>query len=588
MQHLSEKWLRLLNYYWVGSCFVYLIFYAYFAIAQGTITVTGHDVFGASITTASFALGCVVYNLILLRLIKKTNLWLAYLISLVLFGIFNSAGAEVALTTVGSYMFIFNNYLLVFAAVAYGPIVSLFAIGIIGIVYGMTVAGTTTPTLLGIVGDSIGMIVRVLGTVGLLYVFRNKYITDGKQNPENYIERYFVKNEVVKLLTDSISDGVIIIDQTGIIKSINPGAGRMLGMDRKDMIDLDYHSILKLQTLQHKELDATTEPVASTLKQTKPTSQELILILHDGSETFTDINVSPIIDPQNSALYGAVIILRDVTQKKKEEAARSEFISTASHEMRTPVAAIEGYIALALNKNVATIDEKARTYLNKAHMSTEHLGRLFQDLLVSAKAEDGRLANHPSVIEMGQYLEQLAEDLRIITTKKGLELEFVTGSADDNALKGGIKVIRPLYYAYADPDRLREVITNLFDNAVKYTATGKITIGLTGNESVVQFFVQDTGAGIPIEDVPHLFQKFYRVDNSATRTTGGTGLGLFICRKILELYQGRIWVESEQGKGSTFFVNLPRLSSMKAEGLKKQEFSNQPVTAQTPTTTPPQ
>jgi len=452
----------------------------------------------------------------------------------------------------------------------------------------MTVAGTTTPTLLGIVGDSIGMIVRVLGTVGLLYVFRNKYITDGKQNPENYIERYFVKNEVVKLLTDSISDGVIIIDQTGIIKSINPGAGRMLGMDRKDMIDLDYHSILKLQTLQHKELDATTEPVASTLKQTKPTSQELILILHDGSETFTDINVSPIIDPQNSALYGAVIILRDVTQKKKEEAARSEFISTASHEMRTPVAAIEGYIALALNKNVATIDEKARTYLNKAHMSTEHLGRLFQDLLVSAKAEDGRLANHPSVIEMGQYLEQLAEDLRIITTKKGLELEFVTGSADDNALKGGIKVIRPLYYAYADPDRLREVITNLFDNAVKYTATGKITIGLTGNESVVQFFVQDTGAGIPIEDVPHLFQKFYRVDNSATRTTGGTGLGLFICRKILELYQGRIWVESEQGKGSTFFVNLPRLSSMKAEGLKKQEFSNQPVTAQTPTTTPPQ
>jgi signal transduction histidine kinase len=114
---------------------------------------------------------------------------------------------------------------------------------------------------------------------------------------------------------------------------------------------------------------------------------------------------------------------------------------------------------------------------------------------------------------------------------------------------------------------MREVITNLYDNAVKYTPQGKITIGLTGNDQVVQFYIKDTGSGIPREDIPHLFQKFYRVDNSATRTIGGTGLGLFICRKIVELYNGRIWVESEAGKGSTFFINVPRLSTQKAQEL---------------------
>lgn len=168
-------------------------------------------------------------------------------------------------------------------------------------------------------------------------------------------------------------------------------------------------------------------------------------------------------------------------------------------------------------------------------------------------------------------------------------MEFVVGSNQTiDASKGaaGTKVIKPLYYVRADPDRLREVITNLFDNAVKYTDAGKISIGLTGDDQVVQFYVRDTGPGIPAEDIPHLFQKFYRVDNSATRTIGGTGLGLFICRKIVELYQGRIWVESEVGKGSSFFINFPRLATEQAQKEQALEASSaglQPITSLTST-----
>jgi signal transduction histidine kinase len=279
----------------------------------------------------------------------------------------------------------------------------------------------------------------------------------------------------------------------------------------------------------------------------------------------------------------AVAIFRDASNERAEEQQRADFISTASHEMRTPVAAIEGYLSLTLNAKVATIDNRARDYLEKAHSSTQHLGQLFQDLLTSAKAEDGRLTSHPTVVELGGFLEQLTNDLRFVAEKKGLFMEFVVGSSNvinaSNTATGGERVVRPLYYVYVDPDRLREVVTNLFDNAVKYTPDGKISIGLTGDDTVAQAYVRDTGPGIPAADVPHLFQKFYRVDNSATRTVGGTGLGLFICKKIVELYNGRIWVESEYGKGSSFYLNFPRLSTQQATSMQNTAAASTELSA---------
>ena len=243
--------------------------------------------------------------------------------------------------------------------------------------------------------------------------------------------------------------------------------------------------------------------------------------------------------------------------------------------MRTPVAAIEGYLALALNEHVANIDSRARDYLEKAHISTQHLGHLFQDLLTSAKAEDGRLVNKPMVVEFGALLEQLTDSLRFSAEKKGLTVEFLIG-ATDHASKSatGEKVIRPLYYAHVDPDRMREAITNLFDNAVKYTERGKISIGLTGDEKVIQLYVRDTGVGIAAEDLPHLFQKFYRVDSSAIRSIGGTGLGLFISRSIIDLSKGRIWVESQLGEGTTFYINLPRIDAQQVSELKEKESNS--------------
>jgi two-component system, OmpR family, sensor histidine kinase VicK len=389
-----------------------------------------------------------------------------------------------------------------------------------------------------------------------------------------------------KVIINTIEDGVVLVDDRAVIQLFNPGAGTITGWDPNEATGLNVHSVMQFVNAKNQPYALSDNPLQRVFELGQTIrDNNAFLTTRSNKQVPVSLNVSPLLDEQNH-VTAAVAVFRNVTEERAEEQRRADFISTASHEMRTPVAAIEGYLALALNAKVATIDARTRDYLEKAHASTQHLGQLFQDLLSSAKAEDGRLASHPVALEMGGFLEQLTNDLKFSAEKKQLASEFVLGShktiSDTGKEQGGEHVIRPLYYSLVDPDRLREVITNLFDNAVKYTDQGTISIGLTGDRQVVQFYVRDTGPGIPAEDVPHLFQKFYRVDNSATRTVGGTGLGLFICRKIVELYNGRIWVESELGKGSTFYVNLPRLDTQEATRFQATQAATtdvQPVSS---------
>lgn len=375
-----------------------------------------------------------------------------------------------------------------------------------------------------------------------------------------------------KIIIDSIEEGVIMIDNQLTIQLINPGASKICGWNIEDATGINVTNVIQLVNQKGELIDQAENPLVKVFTSGQSQiSDDKFLVTHEKKQIPLSLHVSPLLDADKN-VTAAVAVISNVTKQRAEEAQRADFISTASHEMRTPVAAIEGYLALALNDKVATIDDRAQAYLEKAHASTQHLGKLFQDLLTSAKAEDGRLTSHPVIVDLGEFLEQLTGDLRLVAEKKSLFVEFRAGNSGDtiNATKdrGGERVIRPLYYALVDPDRLREVITNLFDNAVKYTEEGKISIGITGNDQLVQIYVRDTGPGIPADDTPHLFQKFYRVDNSATRTVGGTGLGLFICRKIIELYQGRIWVESKMGEGSSFYINLPRISTQRAAEIK--------------------
>jgi PAS domain S-box-containing protein len=372
------------------------------------------------------------------------------------------------------------------------------------------------------------------------------------------------------MLISSIAEGVVVIDDQNIIQVFNPAASQVSGWKSEEAKGLDYRSVLNLTDQKGKQIADNQDPISRVFVRAETVVDNDVLMRTRNDKLAELSFVASPITNKSGGVVAVVAVFRDVSKERSQERQRAEFISTASHEMRTPVAAIEGYLALAMNENVTKIDSKAREYLDKAHSSTQHLGKLFQDLLTAAKSEDGRLINHPVVVEMGSFVDSLADAIKFSAEKKGLLLEYESGL---NSAMNGTQQVRPLYYTLIDPERMREVITNLFDNAVKYTAEGKITVKLTGDEQTISISVTDTGAGIPQEDLPHLFQKFYRVDNTATRQIGGTGLGLFIARKIVELNKGRIDVVSEVDVGSTFTVSIPRLDQNRASELMKNQAS---------------
>ncbi|MBW4061926.1 PAS domain S-box protein [Candidatus Saccharibacteria bacterium] len=375
-----------------------------------------------------------------------------------------------------------------------------------------------------------------------------------------------------QVLMGSIGEGVIVVDVSNKIGLFNKAAGLLTGWDQDTAVGIDYNLVLQLHTADEHELIAGSDPFTAAITTNQlVVRDDLVMTTHAGRKIQLSLSVSPIAD-SSGHVTGAIALFRDISREKAVERQKEEFVSTASHEMRTPVAAIEGYISLAMNANVATIDDRAMKYLTKAHETIQHLGELFRDLLSVTKAEEGKLIGKIEPVDVGKLLEGAVGDMQFVAAKKNLTLVLQLASSAG-------KQISPIYYVGASSERLREVVMNLIDNSIKFTAEGGITVSLAGDNKAVEISVADTGVGIAKEDIPHLFQKFYRIDNSATRTIGGTGLGLYLCRTLVELFNGRIWVEGEPGKGSTFHISLPRLSEAEAKELVRVAASAEAASA---------
>ncbi|MDQ5969641.1 MAG: hypothetical protein QG593_158 [Patescibacteria group bacterium] len=415
-------------------------------------------------------------------------------------------------------------------------------------------------------------------------LFKRFYITPNSINAlSQLLDQEKLKSNVI---LESIDDGVMVMNIKGTVEILNNSAAELLGWSREEATKLDYRSLIQLTHANDTEKQPELSAIDICMQTNKASQKISLLETKNKRRTYIDIVASPITENYKTEdgassirTVGIIAVLRNVDKQKREEEQRSDFISTASHEMRTPIASIQGFIELASNPKVSTIDAKARDYLTKAHEATVHLGTLFQDLLTVARSEDGRLANHPTVIDVSNLLQTLTEQSTMSATKKGLKISVET-NADGNISKS----VSPLLYVYVDQERLRELISNLIENAIKYTPSGLVTVGASMKERSVVIRVSDTGIGIAEEDIPHLFQKFYRTDNTATRAIGGTGLGLYICKQIAEMLGGRIWVESAIGAGSTFYVELPRISPEQIEILKQQSSLNKSMaTTQTST-----
>ena len=364
-----------------------------------------------------------------------------------------------------------------------------------------------------------------------------------------------LKSEV---LMQSVGEGVLVVNTSRQIEFFNPAAVRLTGWDVGSAKGIDYRLVLGLRAADGNKLSDNDDPFTQVWSAGKSlVRSDLTMETKGGRKIAISLSLSPIVDHQNR-ISGGIALFRDISAEKEVERQRTEFISTASHEMRTPVAAIEGYLSLAMNPAVATIDERAKGYLDKAHTSTQHLGELFRDLLTVTKTEDVAITGQ-EIFDLGDMLKEAVGDMKFQADKKGVELQL---GSPDQRVRGEHSML-PVYAVKANPQRLREVINNLMENALKFTSQGSVRIAVGGTSDTVTVSITDTGIGIAPEDISHLFQKFYRVDSSATRTIGGTGLGLYLCRSIIEKFGGRIWVESQLGAGSSFKFTLPRQDSQK-------------------------
>ena len=374
---------------------------------------------------------------------------------------------------------------------------------------------------------------------------------------------------LANLVFNTIEEGLIITNPTGIILLANPAAMRMLGAtDANTILNLQISSVLLLENGEGLKIEDNVNPIIRSINSGENyTTSDLVLVSMQEQRRPVAITIVCATSGQNER----IITMRDIARELEEEGEQTEFISTASHEMRTPVASIEGYLGLALNPKTATIDDRARKYLEEAHASSKHLGRLFKDLLDVTKLDDKKIKVQLSPIEVSSTVRSIVNGQVPQMSEKGIHYTF---GAAGISCDGAGKTINQEVYSSVDIDFLREAINNLVENAIKYTATGGgIWVNVRGDDDRVLINVTDTGIGISPDDLKHIFQKFYRADNSQTRTVGGTGLGLYLVKQRVEAMGGKVWAESSFGEGSTFYLSFPRITAEEYK-RRKQIASN--------------
>ena len=351
---------------------------------------------------------------------------------------------------------------------------------------------------------------------------------------------------IANVILQNIEDGIVLINAQQKVTAVNPGASRIIGLTAGQATGKDWTEILRFVDRHGIAVKDADNPVKQAFMTTRSIrDDEASVLTADQHRLALHLIATPLVNATGQ-VAATVVVMRDMSEEREREEAKTDFVSTASHEMRTPLAALEGYLTLIMADG--NLSQETMNHARKAHQNVMHLGKLFKNLLTTSQSEDGQLSHHPQIFALNDLLDNVVAESSRQAAAKEINLKLAVEQGPDAA--GPVT-----FRLNADPQRIQELLNNVLDNAIKYTDPGgRIDIGVRAVDGFAQIKIEDSGYGVSPRDLPHLFQKFYRVDNSQP----GTGLGLFICKKIVELYGGDIWAESEVGRGSIFYVNLPR------------------------------
>jgi len=375
--------------------------------------------------------------------------------------------------------------------------------------------------------DELGSLSKAIGEIG--NQLRNK------------IEEISKEKDYFQTILKGMTEGVLVVDGRGRISMANDALRNLLSLSS------DVADKMPLEVIRNAELEAA---IRKTIQDGKGMALEFT-VPTPGLKT-VEVNVVGILSSSQSVgkegegARGVIAVFHDITRLKELEKIRQDFVANVSHELRTPLTTIKGYAETLLEG--ALKEDVAFQFVQVINRHADRLTQIVEDLLTLSKIESKEFSLKPERLSISELIDGTLDVIKEEADKKGVSISWSEST--------------PSLFIFGDRKGLEQVLINLLDNAIKYGREGgNIKISVNENpKAEIQVSVRDDGIGIPKEDLPRIFERFYRVDKGRSKELGGTGLGLSIVKHIVQAHGGRVWAESQIGEGSTFYFTLPKRS----------------------------
>jgi two-component system phosphate regulon sensor histidine kinase PhoR len=355
----------------------------------------------------------------------------------------------------------------------------------------------------------------------------------------NQIEEISKEKDYLQTILKGMVEGVLVVDGRGRILMVNDALRRLLSLSS------DVSDKMPLEIIRNAELEGA---IRKAIQDGENIALELDL--NKSGEKTIEVNVVSILpsnkrmDEDSEGIRGAVAVFHDITRLKELEKIRQDFVANVSHELRTPLTTIKGYAETLLEG--ALKEDQAFQFVQVIKRHTDRLTKIVEDLLMLSRIETKEFQLKMEAIPLRDFIDDVVDFVKEPAERKKISLSR-------NEIPSSLAVL-------ADRSYLEQILINLLDNAIKYTPEGgRVIVSAVEKDSKdIQFSIEDNGIGIPKEDLSRIFERFYRVDKGRSKELGGTGLGLSIVKHLVQAHGGRVWVESQLGKGSAFFFTVPK------------------------------
>ncbi|TSC74697.1 MAG: two-component system, OmpR family, phosphate regulon sensor histidine kinase PhoR [Parcubacteria group bacterium Gr01-1014_33] len=366
------------------------------------------------------------------------------------------------------------------------------------------------------------------------------------------------KENRLEVIISSIGEGLIVVDRNLVVTLLNPATSRILSMIPSELIGKNIVNALQMFK-DDRQVSQDAHPIFQAISRRKTVIAELAENYTYQTAGHTKFPVSMIITPLfvRGQTTGAVLVFRDVTETKKLEEARSNFISVASHQLRTPLTSMRWFVEMLLAGDAGAINDDQKHFVMRVYEGTDRMINLVNLLLQIARVEAGRVKVDPTLLDLKKLAEEVYVSLKTVIDQK---FQKVTIAANPE----------PFPAIPADKDIVWQVFQNLISNANRYSPDNSvIAVSIEKDKDMAEIAVKDSGIGIPENQQSRIFEKFFRAENALKMVPEGSGLGLTLIKSLVEGWGGKIWFESGQGKGTVFYFTIPLAGMASKEGEVK-------------------